>query len=870
MKKVFDDKQKEVIRFYGGYGLVLAAPGCGKTEILSHRILKAHEDYHVSYDDMLCVTFTNRASRDMRERVKEVVGENVDGLFVGNLHRLCINFLYENEILGLNVGIIDDTDQEEIISELAEESLGKEYISRYFYNGIPQYFIKGVIDYAGKKFEESNGFPIGVRRKIDPKTANWEKQYLPLADKYIEYKEENQVIDFDDIILLTYKAMMNPLFKAENPQFSNYKWIQVDEVQDLTPLQLAIIEKLKSPENFTLLYLGDERQAIYAFLGAGHNCIVNIENLCGGNIFNLSNNYRCPMYLLDMLNDYANTVLKIGIDKLPTTTNTNHIDDGLQLIKCLDDEHQAHVMAMLARTIFLKEPKESIGLLVRQNKYADKISDILSEHKIKHLKITNKDMFKMVSFKCLYSHFSVVTNDTRFSDWARLLYQTRVIPKLSDARRCITKMRKISVSPTDLIKYENSTYTIEYTKSFGEKEMVVFDTETTGLDIFNDDIIQIAAIKIKNGSIIPGSELDIVIKTDKTIPPKLKMGKVNPMVKEYENRSMGIKKKHYERFMEPQEAFEFFLNYIGNSELIGHNVNFDVHILENNIIRRTKGLDFLTPIFWDTLKLSRMLDPTIRKHTLEGLLQFYGLEGTNSHNAMDDILATKSLALYCYNKLIEKVDVQRGFIEHKVMKDIQRRMMKNYFPLYVHTFNKLYSRDISKENTFVFEFQYIYDRMRESNYIDEIKNFNYMKALFEKVVINQSKDIYFNQQLVGHIYEFRTFNEADLYQNGIIQERLHIMTIHKAKGLEFDNVFIHNITNGVFPRYDSSDNSDDAKVLYVAMSRAHKRVWITYRNVVSKFIKDDKIYHHFEEMNEGKLEKLMKFEENFVKYDDEE
>ncbi|MEE3415115.1 MAG: 3'-5' exonuclease [Prevotella sp.] len=856
--KDFDKQQKKVIRFSGGHGLVLAAPGCGKTEILSQRILKAHEDYHVSYDDMLCVTFTNRASRDMRERVQKVVGDNVGGLFVGNLHRLCINFLYENEIIGLNVGIIDDTDQAEIIAELANRP------------EVPQYFIKGVLDFAGKAFEEENNFPEEVRRTISPKTMGWEWQYSPLAKTYTDYKKENQVIDFDDIILLAYKAMMNPDFKKEYSQFSNYKWIQVDEVQDLTPLQLAIIEKLKAPEDYTLLYLGDERQAIYAFLGAGHNSIVNIGKACGGNVFNLSNNYRSPMYLLDMLNDYATTVLKIDVDKLPTTTNKDHVDDALQLIKCYDDTEQAHVMAMLARTIFLKETKESIGLLVRQNKDAEEISDILTEHKIKHLTITNKDIFKTVHFKCLYSHFSVVTNDTRYSDWARLLYQTRVIQKISDARRCITKMRNICVSPTDLIKYENSTYTIEYTKSFGAKEMVVFDTETTGLDIFNDDIIQIAAIKIRNGEIVPGSELDIIISTNKVIPPMLKKGLVNPMVVEYESRKNGIRRNPYEKFMEPQEAFEYFLNYIGNLELIGHNVNYDVHILENNIIRRTSGLSFSMPVFWDTLKLSRMLDPTIRKHTLEGLLQFYGLEGTNSHNAMDDILATKSLASYCYNRLLEKVDEQKVFIEHKVMKDIQRRMMKNYYPLYLHTFNKLYSREISEENTFIFEFQYIYDRMRESNYIEEIKRFNYMKALFDKVVINQDEDIYFNQQLVNHIYEFRTFNEADLYQNGIINERLHIMTIHKAKGLEFDNVFIYNITNGVFPHYKSTDTLEDAKVLYVAMSRARKRVWITYRNAISSFLQDDKVLHHFEDMNEGKLQRLMKFEQSFVRNDEDE
>jgi DNA helicase-2/ATP-dependent DNA helicase PcrA len=96
------------------------------------------------------------------------------------------------------------------------------------------------------------------------------------------------------------------------------------------------------------------------------------------------------------------------------------------------------------------------------------------------------------------------------------------------------------------------------------------------------------------------------------------------------------------------------------------------------------------------------------------------------------------------------------------------------------------------------------------------------------------------------------------------------MTIHKAKGLEFDNVFIYNITNGIFPHFKSTDPSEDAKVLYVAMSRARKRVWITYRSVVSSFLQNDKVMHHFEEMNEGKLQRLLKFEQTFVRNDEDE
>lgn len=104
--------------------------------------------------------------------------------------------------------------------------------------------------------------------------------------------------------------MMKSDYSCKDYLYTSYKWIQVDEVQDLNPLQLAIIEKMSSGEDSTIIYLGDEHQAIYSFLGANHGSIVSIEAKCGCNVFNLSNNYRSPMYLLDMLNDYARTILK--------------------------------------------------------------------------------------------------------------------------------------------------------------------------------------------------------------------------------------------------------------------------------------------------------------------------------------------------------------------------------------------------------------------------------------------------------------------------------------------------------------------------------------------------------------------------------
>jgi DNA helicase II / ATP-dependent DNA helicase PcrA len=137
--------------------------------------------------------------------------------------------------------------------------------------------------------------------------------------------------------------------------------------------------------------------------------------------------------------------------------------------------------------------------------------------------------------------------------------------------------------------------------------------------------------------------------------------------------------------------------------------------------------------------------------------------------------------------------------------------------------------------------------------------------LFNKVVIDSEKDLYFNNQLVNHLYEFRTFNEGDFFQNGVLDERLFIMTIHKSKGLEFDNVILYDITHGKMPRYNSRSLDEDARVLYVAMSRAKKRLYITYENKVSEFLGDyDQVMEHFVEMHPEKKAKLLNFENILV------
>ena len=102
-----------------------------------------------------------------------------------------------------------------------------------------------------------------------------------------------------------------------------------------------------------------------------------------------------------------------------------------------------------------------------------------------------------------------------------------------------------------------------------EKEIVVFDTETTGLDVYNDDILQIAACKMREGRVVEGSELSLYIATDKPIPEMLG-DIVNPIVEE--------RKQH--ELLSPAEALQRFLDYVGDDILLGHNATYDYDIMD--------------------------------------------------------------------------------------------------------------------------------------------------------------------------------------------------------------------------------------------------------------------------------------------------
>lgn len=858
-----DKYQVPVVEASQGYHLVLASPGCGKTHILAERIRYARER-GVKYEDMLCLTFTNRAAREMTNRIQKVVGGDFSELMVGNVHRFCSKFLFEQGRIPADSAIIDDEEAVSIIADYRNED--EEGVTRDFnrYKGYQtiiffQHFIyqmehqhpwkyylhpesftdddREAVKHicASQKIEYDEQAVVNIYHHaqeymdeanapgLDGKTADrirvllWKMYY---ANCYARYKEENHLFDFEDLLLYTYD-----IYRSD-PTCKRYPWIQVDEVQDLNGMQLAIIDLLTAEDNPMVMYLGDEQQAIFSFMGAKVETLTLLKMRCKGNIHHLQRNHRSPKYLLDVFNDYAEKQLKIDRELLPLSDNDTKATSGdLRIIHSSTIEAEHKDITTEALSLYEQNKEERTAVIVSANSDADCISEAMTEAGLTHFKVSGRDLFDTPDVKLLLAHLSVLSNEHNSIAWTRVMKGVHAFPSHALARRFNWKLKQLALSPSDFLLYPESCYTAEFLRAYNEEEIVVFDTETTGLNVFQDDIIEIAAIRIRGGEVV-GEPLDLYIETDKPILPMLG-DKENPMYAIYhEKMSTG-------ELLSPSDALRRFLAYVGTSPILGHNANYDYNILDNNLQRYCNDTMQAHDIrCFDSLKLIRLLAPSLHSYKLESLLETFQLAGVNSHQAIDDVKATVSLVRLCAEKAREKQAQQAAFIHHPKVKPFANVLRSNYGERYREAVNRLYKLSTDHEPALVSELSTAYNAFRLDGLINDIPRLDYiLRYLRIDMLTDETVANALAPQLSQYIMDINTLKEADFCNSKSILERIYVTTVHKAKGLEFDNVIIFDAADGRYPNaYNKTKQQDeeDARKFYVAMSRAKRRLFIAY------------------------------------------
>ncbi len=854
----FNTEQQDVIHISYGRHLVLAPPGCGKTAVLAERVRYALQQ-GLKPEDMACLTFTNRAARGMQERISH---DGAGGLFVGNVHRFCSRFLFDTGLAGQGASIIDtDTSMSIIADYMGEDELlvlgdnrrRQQYsqvinLQHLMYQCVRHYPSHLMIHREALKpallRQLCNAFGLPYTQQATIQLYEGIDHYheatpaLPLdleaktllqqlygARCYERYKRDNQLIDFADLLLYTYDALSAN--NDEQPTIHRFSWLQVDEVQDLSPLQLTIIDLFSTPDA-TVVYLGDTQQAIFSFMGAKSDTLLQLRKRCGEqNLHNFFRNYRSPAYLLDVYNTYGTRQLGLPADMLPSTDkHPTPPADALRLLHYKDTLGEVQEVARLVQRLYHEHPEESIAVIVAYNSDAD---DVSRQLRSPHFKISGQDVFATPTLRLLLAHMAVLHSEYNLIAWANLLTGLKVYATNAASRKFVHELQRLGISPADLLMLPGTTYTACFTQSYEQQDIVIFDTETTGLNIFEDDVAQIAAVRVRKGQIV--AELNLFLETERPLPSML--GDVaNPLIEEYKQHT----------HLAPAEGFRQFVEFAKDAVILGHNATYDYQIMDHEMQRCCPELSMqrLWPHYIDSLKLARLLCPRLKSYKLRDLLAQLHLSGQNSHLANDDIMATKSLVDYCYGLAIELKPQQQRFLDKHAQ--VAERFRNLYKELYATAHDRLYARENDAATPALTQvLQQCYHSLMELKRIEPVGKWQHVVNYLNNTLLHPADEPSLREQLDHHAQEVATLKEADLCGSDVIQDRVFVSTVHKAKGLEFDNVIVYDVVRDKFPAYfakrdnrtdslfNTNENEDDeeARKFYVAISRARKRLFIT-------------------------------------------
>ena len=283
---LLNNEQKKAVESTQGSLLVLAGAGSGKTRVLTFRILHILYKKLATPSQVLAVTFTNKAANEMKTRIAKLINLPIDRMWVGTFHSLSLRILrqhYEEIGLRKNFLIIDTDDQLKLIKNIceAEKIDTKEISARYYLNTIDGLKNKGVT---------SNELKANKYRKND---AELRKIY---SIYQLELLRLN-LVDFGDLILHCIK-----IFQKNNTVLKKYqnffKYIHVDEYQDINPIQQSWIKYLYQGNN-NICCVGDDDQSIYSWRGADVSNLLNFENnFSKTKIIRLEQNYRSTKNIL--------------------------------------------------------------------------------------------------------------------------------------------------------------------------------------------------------------------------------------------------------------------------------------------------------------------------------------------------------------------------------------------------------------------------------------------------------------------------------------------------------------------------------------------------------------------------------------------
>ena len=403
-----NQSQIDAVNHLTGPALVLAGPGSGKTRVLTNRIVNLLQNHKISKESILCVTFTNKAAKEIKERISHSLEEGQSNIsWIGTFHSICSRILRKDgHLVGVapNFIIYDSNDQQTLVKEVMK-SLNLD--------------IKKVNPYAVLSAISSAKNELVSEAEYGKMSHSFfYKNVAKVYPKYQQRLKENNALDFDDIIFHT-----TTLFQKYNLVLEKYQnlfqFILIDEYQDTNKAQY-VLSKLLSSKTRNLFVVGDMSQAIYSFRGADYRNILQLEkDFKDIKIYNLSQNYRSTQKILKgAVNVIKNNPSHIHLELWTDNEEGEEIDlfTGLN-----EHEESMYVCDSILRNTTLGLKFSDFAVLYRTNAQSRIIEEYLIRAGIPYKIFGGVGFYARKEIKDLISYLKVFYNPKDSISWERIL-----------------------------------------------------------------------------------------------------------------------------------------------------------------------------------------------------------------------------------------------------------------------------------------------------------------------------------------------------------------------------------------------------------------------------------------------------------------
>ena len=463
-----NDKQLEAVNHTEGPCLVLAGAGSGKTRVLTERIIKLIDD-GVSPYNILAITFTNKAAKEMRVRVQNKIGDVADSIFIGTFHSFGLRILRENyDAIGYssNITILDTDDTKSLIKRILKENSfdPADYDIKHIISRISSAKNDGIspLEFS-KLFLNEHDKVIGL-----------------VYEKYLKLLKENNSVDFDDLLLKPVEIFKKRKDILEKYQ-ERFRYILVDEYQDTNSIQYELCKMLAKKYN-NIFVVGDANQSIYSWRNADYRNILNFEkDYKNAHVVLLEENYRSTNTILKA----ANSVIKNNNEGTKLNLWTS-IGDGekIEYIRVEDEiKESSFVINKIKELVSEGYNYSDFAVLYRTNAQSRTVEEAFVRNNIPYNIIGSYYFYNRKEIKDLIAYLNLIYNTNDSVSLERVINT----PKRGIGTKTIDNIReKANMNDISLFDAIDSGKELEFKKLILE---LIEDSKTMNLSDLIEDVL---------------------------------------------------------------------------------------------------------------------------------------------------------------------------------------------------------------------------------------------------------------------------------------------------------------------------------------------------------------------------------------------